>query len=126
MRILGALGTVSLVLAASVGPSSTAAEPADALGAISLADQRAIEVENSQLIALSPDGKKLAVSRPAGPEPSGLCIHDVATRGCPIHADHRGDALVRWVAGDHDLGEPREAGGRQRRGYIERGNPRVG
>ena len=70
---------MSLALAASVGPSSATAEPVDAVSSIMLVEQRVIEIAGSQLIALSPDGEKIAASRPAGPEPTELCIHDVAT-----------------------------------------------
>ena len=49
LRILLALGTVSLALAASVGPSSATAEPVDAVSAITLVEQRVIEIAGSQL-----------------------------------------------------------------------------
>jgi len=86
-RILLALGTVSLALAASVGAPSAAAEPADGTSAISLVEQRTINIKNSELIALSPDGRRIAVSRPAAPQPTELCIHDVATLAERVCAD---------------------------------------
>ena len=78
-RILLALGTVSLVLAASVGPSSAATDRPGAVSAITLVERRVIDIADSQMLALSPDGSSIVVTRPAGPEPDELCIHDVAT-----------------------------------------------
>jgi len=87
-RILLALGTVSLALAASVGPSSAAAKPADAVFAISLVEQRVIEIPDSRLLSLSPDGGSIAVTRPVAGDAEyaeQLCIHDsetLAERAC--------------------------------------------
>ena len=60
------------------------------MSAITLVEQRVIEIADSQLLSLSPDGGSIVVTRPAGPEPTELCIHDVATlaeRACADVSD---------------------------------------
>jgi hypothetical protein len=86
-RILLALGTLSLVLAAGVAPCSAAAAEPDAVPAVTLVEQRLIEIPGSRLLALSPDGGSIAVARPAGSEPTELCIHEVATLEERVCAD---------------------------------------
>jgi hypothetical protein len=76
-----------LVLAAIVGPSSAATDRPDESTAISLVEQRVIEIPDSDLISLSPDGGSIAVTRPRGPYPSQLCIHDVVTLTERVCAD---------------------------------------
>jgi len=95
-RIVLTLGTVSLAFAASVGASGAAAEPVDATSAISLVEQRPVDIKNSRLIALSPDGEKIAVSRPAAPRPTELCIHDVASLTEHVCADVSGLDAGLW------------------------------
>jgi dipeptidyl aminopeptidase/acylaminoacyl peptidase len=85
-----ALGAVIFVLAASTTSSSATGGMADGVSAITLIEQRTLDIGDSQLIALSPDGGSIAVSRPAGPQPTRLCIHDVATlteRACADVSD---------------------------------------
>ena len=96
-RILLALGTVSFVLAASVGPSGAATDRPDAESAITLVEQRVIEIADSQLLSLSPDGGSIVVTRPAGPEPTELCIHDVATLAERVCADVRDLDARLWA-----------------------------
>lgn len=96
-RLLPALGTVSLALVASVGPSAAAAEPVDAMPTITLVEQRVIKIADSQLLSLSPDGGSIVVTRPAGPEPTELCIHDVATLAERICADVSGLDAGLWA-----------------------------
>jgi Tol biopolymer transport system component len=86
-RVLAALVAMPLALAASVGPSSAATEPADAVSAISLVEQRVIEISGSRLISLSPDGGSIAVARPDGSDATELCIHEVATLAERVCAD---------------------------------------
>jgi len=87
LRVLAALVALPLALAASVGPSSAATEPADAVPAISLVEQRVIEIPGSRLLALSPDGGSIAVARPDGSDATELCIHEVATLAERVCAD---------------------------------------
>ena len=95
--ILLVLVAVSLALAGSMGSSGAAAEPTDAVSAISLSEQRTIHIKNSQLVALSPDGDGIALSRPAGPQPTEICIHDVATLTERVCADVSGLDAGLWV-----------------------------
>lgn len=95
-RTLLALGAMSLVLAASTSPSSAATELADDLSAITLIEQRALDIKDSELIALSPDGEKIAVSRPAGPQPTEHCVRDVATLTEHVCADVSGLDAGLW------------------------------
>jgi Tol biopolymer transport system component len=95
-RILAALVAMTLALAASVGPSSAATEPADAVSAITLIEQRVIEIPGSQLVSLSPDGGSIAVTRPAGADVAQLCIHDVATLAERVCADVSGLDAGLW------------------------------
>jgi len=97
LRVLAALGAMSLVLAAGTTPSSAAAEPAGDVSAITLVEQRTLEITDGQLIALSPDGGRIAVSRPAGPQPTRLCIHDVATLKERVCADLSDLDAGLWV-----------------------------
>jgi hypothetical protein len=87
LRVLAALVALSLALAATVGPSSAATEPADAVPGITLVEQRVIEIPGSRLVSLSPDGGSIAVTRPAGADVTQLCIHDVATLAERVCAD---------------------------------------
>ena len=96
-RLIPALGTVSLALVASVGPSNAAAEPVDAMPTITLVEQRVIEIADSQLLSLSPDGGSIVVTRPAGREPTELCIHDVATLAERVCADVSGLDAGLWA-----------------------------
>jgi dipeptidyl aminopeptidase/acylaminoacyl peptidase len=86
-RILLALGTLSLVLAASVAPSSAATDRPDAVPAMTLVEQRVIKIPGSRLLALSPDGGSIAVARPDGSDATELCIHEVATLEERVCAD---------------------------------------
>ena len=95
-RMFVALVAMPLALAASVGPSA-AAEPVDAMPAITLVEQRVIKIADSQLLSLSPDGGSIVVTRPAGPEPTELCIHDVATLAERICADVSGLDAGLWA-----------------------------
>lgn len=97
LRVLLALGAMSSVLVAGTTPSSAAAEPTGDVAAITLVEQRTLEIRDSQLIALSPDGGKIAVSRPAGPQPTRLCIHDVATLKEHVCADLSDLDAGLWV-----------------------------
>ncbi len=86
-RILLALLAMPLALAASAGAPHAAAEPVDAMPTITLVEQRVIRIADSQLLSLSPDGGSIVVTRPAGPMPTELCIHEVATLAVRICAD---------------------------------------
>ena len=96
-QVLSVLGATLLVIAASASPSTTASTSTGEVPAITLVEQRALRIKNSDLIALSPDGALIAASRPAGrlasssrSQPSKLCIHDVATlteRACADVSD---------------------------------------
>ena len=96
-RILLALVAMPLALAASAGPSHASAEPVDAVPAVTLAEQRIIEIADSQLLSLSPDGGSIVVTRPAGREPTELCIHDVATLAERVCADISGLDAGLWA-----------------------------
>lgn len=96
-RTLSALGVMYLLLAAGASPPSTAAEPTGDVSAITLVEQRSIDIGDGRLIALSPDGEAIAVSRPAGPEASEVCIHDVATLEQRLCADVRNLSAGLWV-----------------------------
>ena len=65
--------------------------------AITLAEQRIIEIADSQLRSLSPDGGSIVVTRPAGREPTELCIHDVATLAERVCADISGLDAGLWA-----------------------------
>jgi hypothetical protein len=95
-RIVVALGLVCLVFAATVGPSSAAADQPDDAPGISLVEQRVIEIPGSQLLSLSPEGGSIAVTRPRGPNPSQLCIHDVVTLTERVCADVSGLDAGLW------------------------------
>lgn len=86
-RTLLALASLSLALVAGVGPSSAAAAPATDVSAITLVEQRLIEIPGSRLLALSPDGGSIAVARPGGSDATELCIHEVATLEERVCAD---------------------------------------
>ena len=86
-RTLLALATISLSLSASVGPSSAATEPATDVSAITLVEQRLIEIPGSRLLPLSPDGGSIAVARPDGSDATELCVHEVATLEERVCAD---------------------------------------
>ena len=79
LRIALALGTVCLVLAASATPSGAATDRPDAVPGITLVEQRLIEIPDSRILSLSPDGGSIAVTRPAGSEADRLCVHDTET-----------------------------------------------
>ena len=96
-RTLLALVAMPLALAASAGPSHASAEPVDAVPAVTLAEQRIIEIADSQLLSLSPDGGSIVVTRPAGREPTELCIHDVATLAERVCADISGLDAGLWA-----------------------------
>jgi dipeptidyl aminopeptidase/acylaminoacyl peptidase len=86
-RILLALLALSVVLAVSNVPSSAAAAPATDVSAITLVEQRLIEIPGSRLLALSPDGGSIAVARPDGSDATDLCIHEIATLAERVCAD---------------------------------------
>ncbi len=86
-RTLLTLATLSLALAASGGSTSAASEPATDVSAITLVEQRLIEIPGSRLLALSPDGGSIAVARPAGSDAAELCVHEVATLEERVCAD---------------------------------------
>ena len=57
------------------------------MSAITLVEQRLIEIPDSRLLALSPDGGSIAVARPDGSDATELCIHEVATLAERVCAD---------------------------------------
>ena len=62
LRVLAALVAMPLALTASVVPSSAATDRPDGSPAVSLVEQRVIEIPGSDLVALSPDGGSIAVT----------------------------------------------------------------
>lgn len=86
-RILAAVVVMPLMLAAGTAPCSAAAAEPDAVPAITLVEQRLIEIPGSRLLALSPDGGSIVVARPYGSDATELCIHEVATLAERVCAD---------------------------------------
>jgi len=87
LRVVAALVVMPLVLAALVGPSSASTDRPGGSPAISLVEHRVIRIPDSNLLALSPDGGSIAVTRPGGPNATELCVHDVATLAELVCAD---------------------------------------
>lgn len=78
-QALAVVTLTSMVLTIGAGPSTAATGQPGGVPAMNVARQRVVHIPDSELLALSPDGGLIAVSRPAGPAPTDLCIHDVAT-----------------------------------------------
>jgi Tol biopolymer transport system component len=84
---LGAGTLIRLAGGAATPAASPVAEPpgtpesaATPTAALSVAEQRAIEIPDTRIISLSPDGRSIVAAKPIGDYQRGqLCVYDVAT-----------------------------------------------